>query len=469
MIKLHKIIFNLEKPLSEKIEADLLKTKADNFLFLFRSYRSENPNDPSIIESLGITSNSFYVLKSRLYDKIQDYLSSDIHAGKEEVIKQLHLIHDMCYTSSREVTIAFLHKLEKDLLFYDMHGELLVVYSALKKMHLYSDKYFHYSQLYNKHIAFGLSLEKSEETLGNFNVSLGQYDFSRSGKLLETLHFLQKGIEDHYSLNPSRQVEIIKNIIEIQLSIFCNSKNKEHSTEKVLLQTEKMIQELPESSPAKNWTPVLNFLFFEYYNRSGEKNQANNYFEKTNSQINTLLLSSNVGLTSQFLMSKVCYAQENNRLDQLEEDFGKNILFDPSDTHTEVLLSIYNAMIMYYRGSYKEATAKLNDVLNMNSFKDFFHINTEIKLCLVYFYILLKEYDLADNILKNVYRKIKSEEFNNYSNILDLIKVFSAEIKQPGGKASAKQKDYFALFTARTNNENKMLNFLMHELKKRYA
>src|SRR5688572_14953947 len=157
MIKLKKIIVNLNDSDYKVIEETLLKNKADNFLFLLQSYRNNHSTDPDIIKTLNINSNSFYVLKSRLYDKIQDFLSGDIYSSKEEVIKLLHQIPEMCFTSSREVATAFLKKLEKDLLFFDMHNELLVVYSALKKINLYSEKYFHYSQLYNKHISYNLS------------------------------------------------------------------------------------------------------------------------------------------------------------------------------------------------------------------------------------------------------------------------------------------------------------------------
>ncbi|MCE3259511.1 MAG: hypothetical protein K0S12_1152, partial [Bacteroidetes bacterium] len=203
MIKLKKIITHLDEEVYNSVEETLVKNKADNFLFLLKSYRN-SVEDSQIIEELQLNSNSFYVLKSRLYDRIQDHLSGDIYLNQEELLKQLHQIPDMCMNESREVATAFLQKLEKDLLEYDLHSELLIVYSALKKIHLYSEKYFHYSQLFNKHIAFSLSLEKSEETLGNFNRVMGQYNFSRSPKFQDTLFFLRKEINDHFALNQSR-------------------------------------------------------------------------------------------------------------------------------------------------------------------------------------------------------------------------------------------------------------------------
>jgi tetratricopeptide (TPR) repeat protein len=465
MIKLKKIVTHLDDSIYKTIEETLIRNKADNFLFLLQSYRNSDIKDAEITAALKINSNSLYVLKSRLNDKIQEHLSGDIHSSREEVLKQLHQIPEICFGSSREVATSFLQKLEKDLLAYDMHNELLVVYSALKKIHVYSDRYFHYSQLYNKHTAFNISLEKCEEILGSFNRALAQYDFSRSPRLMETLHFLNKELSDHYALHSSRQIGLIKNMLELELAIFFSY---ELEVPEVLQRTEKMIEELPESSLHKHWANALNYLAFEYFRKTGQSKQAQAYLDRINPLSGTLLLYTNVCLTSRFLISRLCFFQEQNRLEELLEEDTSQLLYDPSDTHAGVLLGLYNAMIAYYRKNYKEAAAKLNEIINSNSFKDYFHINTEVRLTLAFVYLTLKEYDMADSLLKNIYRKIKSEDLSSYTNVLDLIKIFNADIKQ-NGKVSAKQKDDFILFLARNVNESKLLNHLEHELKKKYS
>ena len=469
MIKLKKIIIHLDEDVYKTVEDSLIKNKADNFLYLLQSYRNTEIKDDEISKTLNINPNSLYVLKSRLNDKIQEHLSGDIYSNKEDVLKQLHQIPQICFGSSREVASTFLQKLEKDLLFFDMHNELLVVYSALKKIHLYSDKYFHYSQLYNKHTAFNISLEKCEEILGNFNRVLAQYNFSRSLKLFETLLFLHKEVSDHFSLNASRQIELIKNILELELFVFFNKTiDNESNIAEVLAQTEKIIVDLPDSSLHKNWAHAVNYLSFEYFRKTGQQKQATLYFDKLNAMSDTLLLYTNVCLTSKFLISKLCYLQEHNRTEELMSEDPKNYLIDTEDTHAVVLLGIYNAMLSYYKKNYKEAASKLNEIINSNSFKDYFHINTDVKLTLAFIYITLKEYDMADSLLKNIYRKIKSEEMNNYGNVLDLIKIFNADIKQ-NDKVTSKQKDDYILFQARNINESKLLNHLESELKKKYS
>lgn len=189
MIKLKEVIVQLDRENYLEIEKNFIKNKADRFLFLLHSYKNSDISDKEIIKKLGISDNSFYVLKSRLYDRIQESLSCDIYIDQEKTIKLLLQVPDLCLNSPRETAIAYLLKLEKELLRYDMHNELLIVYSALKKMHLNSDKYYRYSQLYNKQVSYGLSLEKAEDTLADFCRILSQYDFSKSDELYERLFF----------------------------------------------------------------------------------------------------------------------------------------------------------------------------------------------------------------------------------------------------------------------------------------
>src|SRR5205814_2067599 len=103
-------------------------------------------------------------------------------------------------------------------------------------------------------------------------------------------------------------------------------------------------------------------------------------------------------------------------------------------------------------------------------FKDYFHINLEIKLTQAYFYISINEMDLAENILKSIYRKIKAEELDMYANALDLIKVFNLQINSDESKKTElKQNDLFTLFTDRNSNEFEVLHHLQMELKEKYS
>lgn len=471
MIKLKQVILQLGEDAYTEIEETFKKNKADNFVLLFQSYRNGKISDQEVIEKLGVSSNSFYVLKSRLFDKIQEHLSVNVFIDRETLTRQLLQVHEICFTKPRETAIAFLLKLEKELLKFDLHNELLVVYSALKKMHLYSEKYFYYSQLFNKHTGLGLSLEKAEEILGNFNRLLAQYNFSRSQQLLDTLNFLKLEIANLYSLNPSRQIEIIRTFIELQLILFCNvDKSTEYNTEELLQSTRKIFSELPETAEQKKWEIILDYLCFEYYFSKNEYKAALNYYEKVNAYINTILLYNNICLTSKFLISKIKFCYELGRMDDLQITAPENeMLYDPGDIHAKVLINIYMAMLLYKDKRFKEATNCLNEILNSVSFKDYFHENIDVKLTLTYFYLVMKDYDLVEITVKSVSRKIKSEHPEKYNHILHLIKVFDTEVSSNGSaKGLAKCRDLFTLFLANNTKSNEILTHLIPELKKRY-
>lgn len=465
MIDLKKIIGQLDNTTYASLEEAFVKSKAENSLYLLKSYRTGSPIDKDIITHLRINPTSLYTLKSRLYDKIQDKLVNFSSLTEEELLNQVNLVHQVCYTNTKEIAVAHLTKLEEQLQANDMHGELLVVYSALKQLHLLSEKYFHYSQLYNKQIAFNLTTEKSNEILGNFNRILMLYDFSKGESDLETLNFLHKGIQEQYSLNASKQIELIKNIIEIELFLF--TELKESSTInalELLKRSVVIIEQLPYYKEQKQWIPVINYLYFEYYLKMNDTKNALLYYEKVNSVITSLPFYSNICIVSKFLISKIGFLSKNDHPDLtvFDED-----LIDSKNMHFSVNADIYNSVILFYAGKIKEAIAILNNLLNNISVKDLHYINLEIKLTLSYYYIKRKETDMADNILKSVSRKIKSDELLQFFYVNNLIKLFQLELNQSGKQTKDQQGDLLTLFNSKNNM--KLLNHLNSELTKQYA
>ncbi|MBA2611036.1 MAG: hypothetical protein H0U95_03630 [Bacteroidetes bacterium] len=468
MHKLKQVITQLSESDFASIGDSFKKTKADNYSLLFQSYRKGSPGDAEIMKQLVISSNSFYVLKSRLYDKIQEHLSLDVFTTRENLIKQLLQVPDVCFNMPRETAIAFLNKLEKELLKFELHNDLLVVYSALKKMHLYSEKHFHYSQLFNKHTALALSLEKAEEILGNFNRILGHYSFSKSQQDLDTLYFLKNEVDNLYALNQSRQIEIIKYFIELQMIIFCGeNKVTELSATEIIQSTRKIFSELPQTSPQKKWEVVLDYLSFEYFLSIVDYKAALSFYEKINDGLPTLLLYNNICITSKFLASKIKFCEETARYEDLQEHPKTiELFYDPDDSHAKVVIATYNAMLYYKQKNFKEAVNCLNNIINNFSFKDFFHEGINVKLTLAYIYLTQKEFDLVELTLKSISRKIKSEQIEKYYHVLHLIKIFESEMNN-NAKTMSKNKDLFVLFIANNNKNNEVLPHLIPELKKK--
>lgn len=473
MIKLKEVIVQLNDDNYSEIEKNLIKNKAERFLFLLHSYKKSNIPDKEIKEKLGVTSNSFYVLKSRLYDKIQDCLSTDMYVDQEKTLKLLLQVPELCLNTPRETSIAYLLKLEKELQRFDMHGELLIVYSALKKMHLNSEKYFYYSQKYNKQVSYGLSIEKAEETLGDFCRHLGQFDLSRTDELYNKLNFLRAEIVNILTFCSSRQIKLIHYLIELQFNIFCkNNRSIDSNVDELLQSARILIDDLPLTLPHKKWEVVLDYLCFEYYYSIGSAKLAYQYFEKVEAQISTLLLYNHVGLVPRFLISKIKFCIEFNRMDYISSVLNLNkILVDPNDKYTQIVIQMYNAIVCFFNKEYKMAISILNGMQNEFVFKDYFYGFLNIKLVLLFFYVVLGEFEKAQAVIKMLTRRIKIENQSYYNHVLYLIKAFDLEInKEMNSKNLIKYRDYLILFLAGNSKSNRyeVIPCLVPELRKKH-
>jgi hypothetical protein len=107
MVKLKEVIHQLNDEIYDVVENKLAKTKAENFLYVLRSLKEDKISEEQIKNNLSINANSYYVLKSRLYDRIQDNLTTAINLSKSDIYSQLEQVHSICYNSSHELALAF--------------------------------------------------------------------------------------------------------------------------------------------------------------------------------------------------------------------------------------------------------------------------------------------------------------------------------------------------------------------------
>ncbi|MBC7864003.1 MAG: hypothetical protein IAF38_13585 [Bacteroidia bacterium] len=469
MLKLKKIITQLKEEDFNTIRDTLVKNKAENFLFLLKEYRAGKMSDPQIMQEIKTNASAFYALKSRLYDRIQHSLIGNKKEVGNETFNLLSDIPQFCYQTPRETSIAMLHKLETDLIHQDKPAELVLVYSALKKVHLHSQKYYHYSQLYNKHIAYTLALEKAEDLLGNFNKTLAGWFFSRSEQDRELLLRYYKEIKNVLALNGAHHIEVIHNIVIIELFLFCDIEiPEEEPIDDLIEKTLEIIGKFPGDSQYKHFLPVTEFLKFEYYKKLGQVKKALPLYDKLKEELESWLLRSNNCLAFKLLLSKLELPDAAET-----EETPVEFLYDQEDLFSAVVVRLHNAVIKLRSKKYKESAALLNDALNFASLKDCFHIEIEIKLTLAYVYLLLQDYDMATNLIRSIYRKIKSTEDSPYQNALEFSKALTQIISNDESLPS-RQKIIAALkmFTLNNSGQHRILGFLENEitgLKTKYA
>ncbi|MEM9022744.1 MAG: hypothetical protein AAGB22_03320, partial [Bacteroidota bacterium] len=167
MLNLRPVIDQLKDDEFNQIADRLHQAKADKFLLLLNAIRHEALEDEQIREQLGVNQNAFYVLKSRLFEKIQDFLIDSMAEPRSALLKKSSLIPTIAFEMPKDKAIAMLTKMEKEYKRFDLPYELTSIYQALKKLHQYSDKHYHYVQQYNKHMAYMVPLDKAEDLMSD--------------------------------------------------------------------------------------------------------------------------------------------------------------------------------------------------------------------------------------------------------------------------------------------------------------
>jgi hypothetical protein len=469
MLKLKAIINQLETDSIESLEKQLIQNKADNLLFLFQEYKKNEMTDADIIKHLNYNISSFHTLKSRLFDKIQTQLINDSFDDRSNILIQLSNIPKYCYETPREIAEAILQKMEESLKIYGMSGDLITVYSALKKIHLHTQKYYEYSQLYNKHLAYTMALEKAEELLGSFIKALSEYYLSKSPAILEMLNLIRKEISNIYQLNKSNHIEVIHNTIIIHLNLFTSiNKNSKEATSDLLDRTEKIILKFSNNTLYKPYSIIISFLQFEYYTQISEHNKAQKYFDEVNASLKNWLLLDNLCLAFHFLLSKVnnyCIRGIENTLDAENQEIS--LFSDSNNTLTNLYYKFYCSVSKFYAGKFKECSALINDILNTTSFKYMLNAELEIKLFLAYNYVMYNEFELATGIIRSLYRKIKSQNEYEYENAIAFSKVLLAIIDfDESEKMKQKIEKLIRQFQFENSCERELMKFLEKDLER---
>lgn len=173
MAKLKNIIKQLSSMDFQAIHDSLLESNADKSAYLMKAMRERQLSDNKIMLELDVNNNAYYTLRSRLNQRIEEYLLQQMESPRTDILKKVANINEIIFTKKKAIAIATLKKLEKELLDYDLSNELTIVYKSLKKLHINAPDYFNYSQSYNRHVAYTLAFDKAEDLLAEYLKSMG--------------------------------------------------------------------------------------------------------------------------------------------------------------------------------------------------------------------------------------------------------------------------------------------------------
>jgi len=467
MIKFKSIVLQLKEEEYNDLCQQFVETKADKYLRLLTLYRENKYNDEEIQAMLDVNTSAYYTLKSRLFDKIQDFLTNNMSTPIIDLLRKVANIPTLIYDTHRDTAIAILSKLESELHDYDMPYELSSVYSALKKMHVHSPKYYEYTQLYNKHLAYTIALDKAEDLLNTFMRTVGEYFASRNKAQIDYLSLIKQEMVNIFKLYESHHLQVYKDIIDITFALYVpnpEAMKDDDPVEDILARMEKTFTTYSKDSNYQHLQLVYNDLAFEYYHKLNLPKKEAKFFDEVDKKLTSFLLFNHCCFTTHFLLSKIERHIELGTEESLYEDNQDNLPNyepDKSDIPNYINYSKYMATCAFYAKKYQEAVHILNGLINDISFKNYPHSEIEVKLLLALNYSMINKYDPATSLLRSVTRKIR--ELNDemgYENALIFYKILSLQMSSSARQVDQKITQLFAKFDLLNQKSNRMLEYI---------
>jgi hypothetical protein len=433
---------NIIKQLSEKdftaIYDSLIESNAEKSAFLLKALRERSLSDTRIMTDLEVNANAYYTLRSRLNLKIEEYLMQQLESPRADVLRKVANINEIVFTKKRTIAIATLKKLEKELIDYDLANELTVVYKSLKKLHVNSPDYFHYSQLYNRHVAYMLALDKAEDLLADYFKKYGSFLLTGEPTEKLGLSLLMKEMQNVANLYESHRLYVYRSAMHIFHRLFVEPdetmQQDTESIEDIFAKVQRIFESYGLDSIYYHLNLVFEFLKLEYYNHYKVYRQAEKYFEEVNDAAGNLLTNyPTFTFPSQFLISKI---HRHSRLGTEHELYEENeALFldyetDLLDVPRHVIYVTYKALACYYSSKYEESAKLINGLLNELSFKKYPYTQLELKSLLALLYVLLRDYELFNQLSNSIQRQVRVFGKDACENILLFIKILKIVVSE---------------------------------------
>jgi hypothetical protein len=450
MAKLKNIIKQLSDSDYERIYHLLTESNAEKSADLLKYMHQEKLSDNKIMTELNVNTNAYYTLRSRLNQKIEEYLIEQIESPRTDLLRKVANINEIVFTKKRTIAITTLKKLEKELLEYDLSNELMLVYKTLKKLHVSSEEYFDYSVQYNRHVAYTLDVDLLESQMAEYFKKYGIYSFTDSEDDKLELIILNKQIMNtckKYDLEKTHRLYIYQSCVNVFHRLFVEAENEMvddelEPIEDVFAKMENIFNQFEKDSIYFHLRVVLEYLRLEYYNHYKLYRKGESYFEEVNDSIGSLLSSYNMyTYPARFLFTKLeRYTRMGNQVDLYEENNGIFLDFEPDMQNTPqyVTYICYRALGQYYTGRYDEAIKWINKLLNDISLKRFQYVHLEIKLFLAVQYCVVKDNELLGQLTNSIQRQIRLLGKETCIHVVLLLKLLKLAVQ--GGKGERETK-----------------------------
>jgi len=424
MTKLKSIIDQLSQEDYECILQSLEQCNAAKSVILLKTLRTQKIKEIEIQKEINVNKNAYYTLRSRLGQKIEDYLLHKIGNPKIDVLRKVSDIPSLILGNKKEIAIAALKKLEKEVLNYDLSAALPVVYQSLKELHIGTAEYYDYSKLYNQHIANMMNMNKAKDLMTLYFQRYGFYLVSGDKSIEIELKEIVKQVNQISKTYDSHRLYVYKSSLIIFHKLFLEGEETTSDNDEPLEDMLSAVQEILEvynTDPTyRHLRTLFMYLKMEYYMHYKIYKKAEEYFMMLNPDSENFINHYyHFTFPHQLLISKLKMHRILHTENELyNENSDLKCECDESNLPKYLVFIIYKIISCYYANEYQEGARIINNLLNQVSLKQFPLILVELKTILALLYALQNEYDLFDQTYKSIHRKIRTLEDKNMDHII---------------------------------------------------
>ena len=267
MDTLNKTIKKLSDGEYQELLSAVAGRKNNKPYLVLEAARNGSYTESQMMDMLGVNPSTYYTLKSRLNERIAQYLSTNVKNPISALKDKVALVPAMLFSNDRDVAIRALKNLEKQLIEYDLSNELIVVYKALARLSMYNGDFDYYEKEYNRHVAYSLAVVKAEDLFYEFVKRAGSYQLTRDERDFEAVQSILRELTNISELYHGHRLFVLYNLVRIYyLCLFTSRvetlKALEIEVDSILQQIRKHFEKYELDTFYQGVRFLVDFLYF---------------------------------------------------------------------------------------------------------------------------------------------------------------------------------------------------------------
>ena len=465
METLNKTIKKLNDAEYQELLSAVAGRKNNKPYLVLESARKNNYDEGQMMELLQVNPSTYYTLKSRLNERIAQYLAQNVKNPISALKDKVSMVPAMVFGNDREVAIRALKNLEKQLIEYDLSNELIVVYKALARLSMFNGDFDYYEKEYNRHVAYSLAVVKAEDLFYDFVKRTGNYLLTRDERDREAVQASLRELTNISELYQGHRLSVMYNIVRIYyMCVFTKSENLkslEIEVDTILQNIKKNFDKYEMDTFYQSIKFLVDYLYFEYYQKTGNVVRADHYYRQINTEVPEIAFKPVFSFyVTQFLSSKVERFLVNGNVQELNDlnaDLDSNFDTNINEPYPHVSFRRFLAIGKFYEGDFSGSARILNNLRNELSMKKFTFTDVEYKLFQAMQYCYMGEDGLCSQLLQSVKRQIVEDEAL-YEPATIFIKMLKAAIKPEEFRKKVKKlNEIYDAFQKANQGSNRML------------